>query len=131
MNCRQVGGVPHYQKQPSDSSDVHRGNAMLTRILLLSGSISSGKSTLGKGLIETYGGAVLKTKQVIKVLKLKVADDRDSLQKAGEALDRSTGGRWVQQALIRLIAENPDAEAIVVDSVRISEQIDAIRQSFG
>ncbi len=57
---------------------------MLARILLLSGSISSGKSTLGKGLIETYGGAVLKTKQVIKVLKLKVADDRDSQRWTGQ-----------------------------------------------
>src|SRR5260370_7031496 len=129
MNCHQVDSVRYYQKQPSDSSDVHRGNVMLARILLLSGSISSGKSTLGKGLIETYGGAVLKTKQVIKVLKLKVADDRDSLQKAGEALDRSTGGRWVQQALIRLIAENPDPDPIVVDPVRISDHIDATPQS--
>ena len=55
------------------------------------------------------------------------------MQKCGEDLDKETKGRWVRDALSRFIrdlgAAGPEA-MIVVDAVRILDQIRAIRQAY-
>lgn len=57
---------------------------------------------------------------------------RRSLQLAGEALDRADGGAWVVEALTELLENRKEgstpAGLYVVDSVRISGQIEAIRK---
>ncbi|MEX2286239.1 MAG: adenylosuccinate synthetase, partial [Planctomycetaceae bacterium] len=57
--------------------------------------------------------------------------DRESLQNLGEKLDRDTQGRWVSEALGRSASQLPNDAIIVVDSVRILDQIDCIRRGFG
>jgi adenylosuccinate synthase len=107
------------------------------QIVLMSGSISSGKTTLGTLLKEQFGFQVLKTKEVIQSLarkqRNKELSERRALQTFGEDLDTETKGRWVREALSRFLrdlgAGEPSAR-VLVDAVRILDQIRAIRQSY-
>jgi adenylosuccinate synthase len=108
------------------------------QIVLLSGSISTGKSTLS-GLLQTqFGFHALKTNKVIRDLAVQrlgeeIESERRAMQKFGESLDKDTKGRWVRDALVRLIRDlgsvGNDA-LIVVDAVRIRDQISAIRKAY-
>jgi adenylosuccinate synthase len=100
------------------------------RIIVLSGPISSGKTTLGDTLVARYGFVRFKTQELIRKI-LEPDLDRGALQRAGDALDRKTGGRWVADALARAILDLPDDAAVIVDSVRIEAQVRAIREAFG
>lgn len=81
-----------------------------------------------------HGAQVIKTRQLIKTMRPETRDERAALQRAGEALDKHDGGKWVATALARLIADAPKADQrptmFVVDSVRIRGQIDAVRAAF-
>ncbi len=107
------------------------------QIVLLSGSVSSGKTTLSEQLRSQFGFDILKTKEVLKSLVLTNSRkepelDRKAMQLFGEKLDRRTEGRWVLTALTKLVRKlnNPNVR-IIVDAVRIKEQIRAIRQAHG
>jgi adenylosuccinate synthase len=108
------------------------------QIVLLSGSISSGKSTLSNLLNEQFAFHVLKTKKIIQSFALQklgkeIEPERRAMQKFGESLDKETKGRWVRDALSRFIRDLGPAgiEAkVVVDAVRILDQIRAIRQAY-
>jgi len=111
---------------------------LANQIVLLSGSISSGKSTLS-GLLNTqFGFHVLKTNKVIQSLAVQrlgaeIQSERRAMQKFGESLDKDTKGKWVRDALARLIHDLGPAGTdalVVVDAVRILDQIRAIRQAY-
>lgn len=105
---------------------------MLNRIILLSGPISSGKSTLAKGLAERYGMSILKTKEMIEnQIRSDLRQDRKILQAEGERLDRKTRGRWVLEALGEWSNKSNSGSGVIVDSVRIIEQIEVIREAYG
>ncbi len=104
---------------------------MVRQVIILSGPISSGKSALGDLLVERYGATRFKTNQLIKSLRPDVAETRKAMQAAGEALDRNTNGRWVRDALVRELQSGKPDSVVVVDAVRIKEQIDAIREAYG
>lgn len=53
------------------------------------------------------------------------------MQQAGAALDTSTDGRWVAEALSRMIEGEDIPGLIVVDSTRTSNQIGHLRAAFG
>ena len=105
------------------------------RVVLVSGAICSGKSALVDQLREKHAATVVKTKDLIlrKLPKTKI--ERKALQKAGEKLDKTDGGEWVAEALQREIEANSVEQTpkglYVVDSVRISGQINAIRTAYG
>ena len=97
---------------------------MINRIIILSGPISSGKSTLAKGLDQRFHMTILKTSKVLqRQIKSEFAGDRKVLQAEGERLDKRNRGRWVLDELIKLISQDPSITEIVIDSVRIEEQI--------
>ena len=105
------------------------------RIVVLSGPVSAGKSTIANLLRERYGAQVVRTRDFIKERSPRVKDERRSLQRAGEKLDRTDNGAWVREGLVRVI-EDAQTGAVptglfVVDSVRIPGQIEAIRQAYG
>jgi adenylosuccinate synthase len=106
-----------------------------TRIVILSGPICAGKSSLAQKLAIRYGARVIKTRELIKLQLPSVKDERTALQRAGEKLDREDGGAWVGNALARSIESEQSVESrapiVVVDSVRIPGQIGAIRNGFG
>jgi len=105
---------------------------MIERVILLSGPVSSGKSALAKGLARRYGMSICKTAEVLQhSVSPDLAGNRKVLQSEGERLDTRTRGKWVVEALSMVLRDAPTTGAVVVDSVRITEQIQAIREAFG
>lgn len=96
------------------------------KVIVLSGPVSSGKSTLGKGLAR-FGFEILKTRDIIA--RTAASEDRLAFQKEGDRLDTETRGRWVLDELAKLIRSSPSS-MFVVDSVRIKEQIEHIRGAY-
>ena len=73
---------------------------MAKRIIVLSGPVASGKTTLGDTLVERYGFKLQKTRDLIRAIQ-KTELERGALQLGGDALDRKTQGGWVADALGR------------------------------
>ncbi len=103
---------------------------MPRRIILVSGPIGCGKSTLATKLVNEYGFQCLKTRQVI-AQRLRVPASRRPLQRGGNQLDQSTKGTWVRDALGRFTQKIGPNVDVIVDAVRTKAQIDAIRVGFG
>jgi adenylosuccinate synthase len=105
---------------------------MIDRVVVLSGPISSGKSTLAEGLKDRFNMVIFKTNRVLKQhVKAHLLNDRKALQEAGERLDRSTRGTWVRDGLKDLLTDQLSISGVVVDSARIIQQVDALRKAFG
>jgi adenylosuccinate synthase len=105
-------------------------------IILLSGEISAGKSTLSKKLEEKFNFKVLRTREAIEELRKKHVKgnpgDRTFLQEGGAALDKIDEGKWVLdffQQQFKLSSE--DDRLFVIDSVRIASQIKHFRKAYG
>ena len=96
-------------------------------VVLISGPIASGKTTLSRLLEWRFGFCILSTRQVLTSL----IQDRRALQVAGSSLDESTGGRWVRDELLGLQSRSPTKSLFVVDSVRTLDQVKWVRQTFG
>lgn len=102
------------------------------RIILLSGPVASGKSTLSRCLEHRLNMTVLQTRELIeRRLGQHRAADRGNLQSNGERLDRETGGTWVRDELKRVLDEGDVENAVVVDAVRTLEQVRIIRDTYG
>lgn len=102
-------------------------------IVLLSGEISSGKSTVCDGLKTHFGFYHVKTRDILvrveeKHHRGKQSGQRDDLQKFGRKLDQDTNGTWV---LKETLSELKKYDRVLVDSVRIGAQIDAFRSTYG
>src|SRR5689334_6260672 len=101
-------------------------------IVLLSGEICTGKSKLCENLEQRFGFKILKTKDALKQIALerhrRLSGDRLSLQRLGEFLDRETNGSWVRNFFQREVLDN---ERVVIDAIRILDQIDEFRKSYG
>jgi adenylosuccinate synthase len=112
---------------------------MPKRIVLVSGSIASGKSTLVNRLRSEFDDVhTLKTKEVLLEIAFKKRNrelsERAEMQRFGEQMDRDTDGAWVRDELRRLLSRLGPAESnaiVVVDAVRIPEQIKKIREAYG
>src|SRR5437762_2053789 len=111
----------------------HSRNRVPPRIVVVSGPIDSGKSSLAARLEARFG---TKTFSSLGPVKDAAAPDttREALQVAGARLDRSTRGRWIADALALYVTAQGLSESeqtIVVDAVRTKEQIAAVRVAFG
>jgi adenylosuccinate synthase len=103
---------------------------LATRIILLSGPVAAGKSTLAAALVERHALVHLKTQDFIRSLR-GTKLDRTELQKAGESLDKKSKGDWVRDALVRELQACPENAQVVLDSVRTAEQVRGVREGFG
>jgi adenylosuccinate synthase len=107
---------------------------MVAGVLLLSGRIASGKSSLAQGLSRSSQAVLVSTSELLKRAATENGidlKDRRALQEFGTAKDRDTDGQWLADALqIQVDSARPD-QFLVVDAVRLSEQIVAIRSRFG
>jgi hypothetical protein len=99
-------------------------------IVLISGNVSAGKTTLSDGLRRQYNATVVKTKGVlkdlaVKKLKRELPSERRALQDFGEQLDTETSGEWVLNALKKHVSDvrAGQEDVVVVDAVRILPQI--------
>lgn len=101
-------------------------------ILILSGEIAAGKSTLAQNLVKKFDFVHLSTRDALKkeaqIALNELEPDRAFLQKFGEELDKKTNGSWVRQHFQLAMKNN---EKVVIDSVRILKQIKAFRESYG
>jgi adenylosuccinate synthase len=101
-------------------------------VLVLSGPVGAGKTTLAQRLAEGYGGHVISTHALLTSrLGDKAIEERGALQLAGERLDRQTKGAWVRDEARSQIESLPQDSFIIIDSVRVKSQLDQIRESYG
>jgi adenylosuccinate synthase len=93
--------------------------------------VSAGKTTLAKHLVASYGATHYKTSELLEQRSAGgIARERTAMQEFGEKLDRSTDGAWVAEDLVPEINKlTPDA-IVVIDAVRIPEQIEALRSGL-
>jgi adenylosuccinate synthase len=99
-------------------------------IVLVSGPVAVGKSTLCDGLIRQHDFDVFKTREYLMKLAHDSVAHRSRLQTFGQLLDKKRDGEWVCDGVHEMVDNNPGAR-LVVDAVRIEPQIRAIRRSFG
>ncbi|GAA4749331.1 adenylosuccinate synthetase [Flavisolibacter ginsenosidimutans] len=104
-------------------------------IILLSGEIAAGKTTLAHKLEEKFGFKILKSRQAIKDLakkKLKGEDpDRTFLQKFGTTLDQKEDGRWVLDYFQNDFGFSFEEDSFfIVDAIRILKQIEHFRKAY-
>ena len=104
---------------------------MAQLIVLLSGHVSSGKSTLCNMLVQRFNLVPFRTKDLIQELAVDLERERGAMQAFGERLDRKTKGTWVCNGLTRMLKEHEEQAVMVVDAVRIPSQIEAIRKAYG
>ena len=72
-------------------------------IVVLSGRIASGKSTLAEQLKNLFDATVVKTWELLVSLNPDLEEDRKALQEFGDQMDVKTEGKWIAQALGRKI----------------------------
>jgi adenylosuccinate synthase len=105
---------------------------MKAQIVLFSGAVTSGKSTVCQGLAARFEVCILKTKNVIQSKFPNAESERRKLQELGDKLDQQTKGLWVRDELLRFIRDRHLEEKIVaVDAVRKVEQVNGIRRAYG
>lgn len=100
-------------------------------IVILTGEIASGKTSLSRKLEQRYSFHVLSTSNALKEewreKNGSKSYERPELIDLGDKLDRQTNGAWVVDHFQSLINRN---ERLVVDSIRIKDQIDAFRKAY-
>ena len=101
------------------------------RIILLSGPVASGKSMLASRLADQFNMKLLRTSDLLRA-RMTGSNERSriALQDLGDELDRSTEGTWVLDGLRLMLEDEVTTTNVVVDSVKIQEQIDAIRDAY-
>jgi adenylosuccinate synthase len=100
-------------------------------IVILSGHVCAGKSTLATKLADEFGFRHVKTWSFIKARGEHLKLERTALQDFGELLDIKTGGAWVRDDLQRIVHSEPADALIVVDSVRHPGQVEFLRKAYG
>ena len=105
---------------------------MVRRIVLLSGPVASGKSTLAARLARRWNLLTINTGDLLKLSIARLGGSgRADLQHEGDRLDRETGGAWVVEELTSRLSDSTVPPLVIVASVRKPEQIDAVRNVYG
>jgi adenylosuccinate synthase len=99
-------------------------------IVVLTGPVASGKSTLAQKLVKRFGFECVKTRRLISDRFPSLEKSREALQRSGEELDAETKGAWLSHDVDKIARGSawPDDARIVIDAVRIKEQIKPLRQ---
>lgn len=101
-------------------------------VLVLSGQVGAGKSTLARRLVNRYGAHRISTHELLSErLGAAAVEERGALQTAGERLDRRTRGAWVREAVQPRIDALPPDSLVIIDAVRIKGQLDVLREAYG
>jgi adenylosuccinate synthase len=100
-------------------------------IVVVSGPVAGGKSTLARMLADRFDGVRLSTRELLMPrLRPGQVASRAALQEIGADLDQADGGQWVADRLSRTIFS--DAHSLfIIDSARIAGQLDGLRRAFG
>src|ERR1700730_14170546 len=98
-------------------------------LVVLSGPICSGKTTLAKHLNLLDGAVIVSARQVLADLGARL-DDSERLQRIGSGVEESTGGTWLSSAVVVTCKRFPEA-SVVVDSARTARQVKLLGQLEG
>ena len=104
---------------------------MERKIILLSGPVASGKSKLAGQLSSQFDLLRVETGKLLKARLGDAKSGRVNLQEEGDKLDEETNGAWVSDELARELRQWDEEKSVIVDSVRIPEQVSAIREAYG
>lgn len=105
---------------------------MSLRLVVISGGIASGKSTLAKHLAKRFGCTVVKTNSIIQDhLSSRSTGNRYSLQRKGNQLDRNTKHSWVANAVAQTVRSVDNDLPVVLEGVRKPQQMDKILSLIG
>ncbi|WP_240321693.1 AAA family ATPase [Pseudomonas fluorescens] len=106
----------------------------MKRLLLLSGPMASGKTSVSVALKENHefvsisSGAFLREKLVAR----HESTDRYHLQELGDALDKATDFSWLIESVAKpAIDERPHVDNWLLDAVRKPRQVELFKLSFG
>jgi hypothetical protein len=107
---------------------------MPPRILLLSGPLAVGKSSVAALLVDRGGFARVRSGKFLSDLAMKRGRtiDRPTLQELGDRLDLETDYRWlIDEVAVPAIAAHPTQDRWLVDAVRKDRQVaHFFRQEF-
>ena len=105
---------------------------MVTRLIVVSGGLASGKSALANRLGQGFGCKVIRTSELIRRVRPTVGSDRLSMQRAGNALDRQTRQTWIADEVAKEIRQRGSADPpIILEGVRKPAQMEAIQNAIG
>src|SRR6267378_2376376 len=104
---------------------------MAKQIVILSGHVCAGKSTLAANLAKKYYFHHVKTWSFVQARGHDLSLDRTTLQDFGQKLDDKTKGAWLRDDLQKVERQLDGDNLIVVDSVRHPGQIEALRKAYG
>lgn len=93
-----------------------------TNLLVLTGLLCSGKTTLAQLLAEGRGAEIVSARR--ELLRLGAVEDRRDLQRFGAAVEQSTAGGWLASAIP---ATGQQPAPVIVDSAKTPEQVRALR----
>lgn len=109
------------------------GGAGVT-ILLLSGPVACGKSTLARALVHDQGFRLIRSGAYLETLARTRGGDtsRRALQILGDALDAQTGFAWlIDEVAAPIIDAAPAQVGWLLDCARKPEQVAHFRRRFG
>lgn len=103
-------------------------------VVLLSGPVSVGKTTLRDSLISDWGFGAIRSSAYLHQFAAKQngSSGRLDLQELGDALDVQTDYRWVVDSVARpAMAVEPGTRRWLFDAVRKKRQVEHFRAAFG
>lgn len=104
---------------------------MSLKLLVISGGMASGKSTLAKRLKSEFNCPIVRTKDIIhRHLASWAKCNRQSLQRKGNELDQKTDFGWIADEVAREIRYD-NQWPVVLEGVRKPQQIDKILTQIG
>lgn len=105
---------------------------MALTVVVLTGAVAAGKTSLAQRLNERYGAQVVKSRDLL-VRMLRESDNpaRTKLQEFGQELDRNTAGHWLADAVSIASSTYGGEGLIVVDAARTLDQLASLREAFG
>lgn len=105
---------------------------MSIKLIVISGGLASGKSTLADQLKKVFNCQVIKTSDIIRGHQAPWAKgNRRSLQRKGNDLDRTTEFGWIANEIANQIRRGDDNSLIVLEGIRKPRQIERILTEIG
>lgn len=106
----------------------------MKRLLLLSGPMASGKTSVSAALQELHGFVQISSGTFLReqLTARNEPFDRHHLQELGDSLDRSTDFSWLIESVASpAIRDRPVVESWLIDAVRKPRQVELFRLHFG
>ncbi|HET7160176.1 MAG TPA: AAA family ATPase [Burkholderiales bacterium] len=108
--------------------------ASIEMLVLLSGPVAVGKTTLRQALMATHQFDYVRSSGYLKQIAAQrsLKGERTGLQDLGDDLDRLTDYRWLLDEVARPgFAASPDQRRWLIDAVRKHRQVEHLRAAYG